>query len=79
VRRSTVRRVAVSAAAIVAAAGVVVVWAATASSRPTPARLDPDSGSTSSRIQPAPAPGEEYWTPERMRSAQPAPMPPDDE
>lgn len=76
--RRSVQILAVVAGAAAAAAGVLAARSATASSPPPSAPAPPAGGSTSSDIQPAPAPGAEDWTPERMRGAEPAPMPRDD-
>lgn len=67
---SRARTLMVIAVAAAATAGIAAVWSASAS---TPAPSPPNTGLTGSQIQqPAPA---DYWTPERMRDAQPAPMP----
>lgn len=65
---------------VVATVAVGVVLGVRAMSRddapaaPRPASSAPADGASSTRL---PAPDPSYWTPERMRSAQPAPMPPD--
>jgi hypothetical protein len=46
--------------------------ASTGPAAPRPAVSAPADGSTSTRL---PSPDTGYWTPERMRSAGPAPMP----
>lgn len=63
-----------AAAVIVVAAGVAVVLGRATGAEQPPAPADP-TGITSTRL---PGSGSTYWTPERMRSAQPAPMPEDD-
>ncbi|MEH1016087.1 hypothetical protein V6U90_23620 [Micromonospora sp. CPCC 206060] len=61
---------------VVLAVGVLAVRRSGPAEAPAPAvHSTADPGTTSSRL---PVPDESYWTPERMRSAQPAPMPTDD-
>ncbi len=60
-------------ALIVVLTGVMAARWAAREEQPAPAvQITDDSGVTSTRL---PTPDESYWTPERMRSAQPAPMP----
>lgn len=73
-RRSSLSRWA-AAAALVAAVVAVAAWrtAATAA-EPEP---QPDSGTTVNEVRQDPEKVRDYWTPERMRKAQDAPMPKD--
>ncbi|HKR49085.1 MAG TPA: hypothetical protein VJT72_05795 [Pseudonocardiaceae bacterium] len=68
--RPTTRTLAVIAIVVVATAGIAAIRSAAAS---TTAPSSPDTGSTGSQIQPSPS--TDYWTPERMHNAEPAPMP----
>ena len=81
-KRSTARKLAVAAVVVAAAIGILTIRSATASTPRTPPPGPPDntgsdSGSVSSEIQPQPT--QNYWTPERMRNARPAPMPRDND
>jgi hypothetical protein len=71
-RRSSLSRWA-AAAGLVAAVVAVAAWrsAATASESEPP----PDPGTTINDVRQDPEKVRDYWTPERMREAQDAPMP----
>ncbi|WP_460350234.1 hypothetical protein [Actinoallomurus acanthiterrae] len=70
-RSSRVRRLAMiaTASAVVTVIAVIRYVAASTTSSPPP-----DTGSTGSQVQPSPT--TQYWSPERMRNAKPAEMPP---
>ncbi|MFF4230360.1 hypothetical protein [Streptomyces sp. NPDC001820] len=64
-----------TAAALLAAVVAVAAWrnaAADPASKP-----QPDSGTTSGDERQSPDEVREYWTPQRMKEARPAPMPED--
>lgn len=73
-RRSSRNRWAV-AAALSATVVAVAAWR-TASAGPAPGP-PPGPGTTSSDVRQDPDEARDYWTPERMREARPAPMPED--
>ncbi|WNO76512.1 hypothetical protein [Streptomyces sp. AM8-1-1] len=77
-RRRTVGRWA-TAAVLLAAVVAVAAWRSAAGAPPP--GTEPDSGSTRGDVLPGPdvvAEVRDYWTPERMNDARPAPMPEDD-
>ncbi|MFE6134446.1 hypothetical protein ACFQ6Q_40280 [Streptomyces sp. NPDC056437] len=80
-RRGTVSRWA-TAAVLLAAVVAVAAWRSAAGAPPP--GTEPDSGSTRGDVLPNPDEVDEvdevrdYWTPERMKDARPAPMPEDD-
>ena len=65
---------AAAAAVVVVAVGVAVVLGRATGGAEQPAAPTDPTGITNTRL---PESGSTYWTPERMRSAQPAPMPED--
>ncbi|AVZ76325.1 hypothetical protein SLUN_33090 [Streptomyces lunaelactis] len=74
-RRSSLSRWG-TAAALLAAVVAVAAWRTAAAD---PARgPQPDSGTTSSDERQSPDEVRDYWTPQRMKEARPAPMPEDD-
>lgn len=76
---STAHRIAVAAGVVaVVACGFVWQAAGAGAGAGDVAPSAPDSGTTSVRTNQDPADVEEYWTPERMENAEPAPMPEDD-
>ncbi|MGW3626687.1 hypothetical protein [Streptomyces sp. NPDC000880] len=73
-RRSSLSRWG-TAAALLAAVVASAAWR-TAAAAPAP-EPQPDSGTTSSDVRQSPDEVRDYWTPERMQEARPAPMPDD--
>ena len=71
--RRTLRRSMTVAVPLAAAIVAVAAWRAVT---PDPAPA-PGLGTTSSDVRQSPDEAQDYWTPERMREAQPAPMPED--
>ncbi|MDQ0931476.1 hypothetical protein [Streptomyces turgidiscabies] len=70
-RSSPVRWTAV--VALVAAVAAMVAWRASASAAESESQ--PDSGTMVNDVRKAPEKVQDYWTPERMKQAQDAPMP----
>ncbi|MFJ7159180.1 hypothetical protein ACIQUQ_30120 [Streptomyces sp. NPDC101118] len=62
------------AAAAALAAAALIAAAHTAAARETPEPPTPDESASSHALTPEGEP-EDYWTPERMLAAAPAPMP----
>ncbi|MFC8824734.1 hypothetical protein ACFT9I_05160 [Streptomyces sp. NPDC057137] len=75
-RRRTARRIVVAAGVVAVIAGGFA-WQSAASGAGDGAPSDPGSGTTGVRTNQDPADVDEYWTPERMDNAEPAPMPED--
>ncbi|MFE7760511.1 hypothetical protein [Streptomyces sp. NPDC057438] len=71
-RRSNLSRWAV-AAALVAAVVAVAAWRTAATASESESR--PDPGTTANEVRQDPEGLRDYWTPERMREAEDAPMP----
>ncbi|MBT2368891.1 hypothetical protein J7E88_27130 [Streptomyces sp. ISL-10] len=72
-RRSSLSRC--GTAALLTGVAALAAWrTATAAPPPEP---QPDSGTTSSDVRQSPDEVRDYWTPERTKEAQPAPMPED--
>ncbi|MGW0824702.1 hypothetical protein [Streptomyces sp. NPDC002845] len=74
---STARKLALATGAV-ALITAGFAWQAAASDTPSESPASPDSGTTSVKTGQDPSAVEEYWTPERMENAEPAPMPEDD-
>ncbi len=74
-KRSSVRNLAVLGAVVAAAVAVLAFRAGSSADSSDPA--PPGSGTTSSDVRQDPGAAEDYWTPERRASAEPAPMPDD--
>ncbi|MFC8074334.1 hypothetical protein ACFUN8_02180 [Streptomyces sp. NPDC057307] len=76
---STARRIRVAAGVVAVVAGGFGLQAVgSGADAGDGAPSAPDSGTTGVRTNQDPADVEEYWTPERMENAEPAPMPEDD-
>ncbi|NLU67737.1 hypothetical protein [Streptomyces sp. HNM0574] len=72
-KRPSVRKLAVLGAVVAAAVAVLALRAGGPADSPAPS--GPGSGTSSSDVQQDPGSAEDYWTPERRASAEPAPMP----